>query len=119
MRATYRRDTPFSVWTDSIYYIQDSIGTGVSYYLTTFVRLDYNFIFGKGQYPETINKTLPDESYQELNREDNYRTHSFGILFRLFKNTGIGLNINHWERESNIEDPRSSLFLGGYLTFDF
>ncbi|MFC2160556.1 hypothetical protein ACFLRX_02760 [Acidobacteriota bacterium] len=119
MRARYGRDTPFSVWTDSIYYIQDSIGTGISYYLMTFVRLDYNFNLGKGRYPETINKPLPDGSNQEFNREDNYKTHSFGIIFRLFKNTGIGLNINHWERKSNVEDTRSSLFFGGYLTFDF
>lgn len=119
LRATYRRDTPFSIWTDSIYYIQDWVGTGVSYYLTSFLRLDYNFTLGKGQYPETITKLLPCGTYQELNREDNYRTHSFGIIFRLFKNTGIGININHWERKSNIEDPRSSLFFGGYLTFDF
>ncbi len=119
LRFTYLRDTPFSFYTNNIFYVLDRIGVGASLYATTFLRLDYDFSLGEGRYPEPILIRLPDESYQEIYRKDTYRTHSAYLVFRLYESTGIGIGLDYWERVSNIDPRRSSLFLGGYITYDF
>jgi len=118
-RFIYRRDTPFSVYTDNIFYIQDWIGPGVSFYPTRITRLDYNFSYGEGRYPEPTTIRLPDGSYSDVLRKDRYWQHSVGLVFRIWANTGVGLTYNYWERESNVDRRRRNYFVGGYLTYDF
>ena len=43
-----------------------------------------------------------------------------GFIFRVIKNTGIGLMVNFWERESNYHwANRDRMFVGGYVTYQF
>jgi len=36
------------------------------------------------------------------------------------KNTGIGINVSWWSRDSNVAwANRDRMFVGGYLTYDF
>jgi len=92
----------------------------MSIYLTQFLRLDYNFYYGGGRYPEAIVIRLPDGSINEIKRRDIYRSHSAGIVLRIIKNTGIGLTVNYWERQSNIQgNDRNRMFIGGFLTYEF
>jgi len=92
----------------------------VSFYFTKFVRVDYHFSYGESRYPEADLFKMPDGSFEEIKRKDINRTHTLGLVFRIKKETGIGLMINFWERESNFSSAnRNRAFIGGYLTHDF
>jgi hypothetical protein len=119
-RLNYISDVYFSYWTNSIFFNEDRYGAGASFYPTKFLRVDYNFSYGEARYPEPVLQSMPDGSYEERYRKDIYRTHSAGIVFRIIKNTGIGLTVNWWERQSNfIRENRNWGFVGMYLTYDF
>ena len=120
LRFQYARDFRFSYWTDSIYYIEDRYGSGVSFYLSRFLRLDYNFLYGENNYPEITIVQLPDGHFKEIKRKDIYRIHTAGFVLRIIKRTGIGIMVNIWERESNYYwANRNRNFLGGYVTYEF
>ena len=57
----------------------------------------------------------------EFQRKDEYTSHRIGVVFRIIRNTGLGLMLNIWERDSNDFrwGNRNSMFLGGYITFEF
>ncbi len=57
---------------------------------------------------------------EELKRKDIHRTQILGFVFKVIKNTGIGLMVNFWERESNYDRAnRDRMFVGGYITYQF
>lgn len=119
-RLNYNRDTHFSYWTENIFFNEDRYGGGVSFYLTKFLRVDYHFNYGGAIYPETSILKMPDGSYEELKRKDIHRTHTIGLVFRIKRETGIGISLNFWERESNYYwANRERTFIGLYLTHDF
>jgi len=119
-RGQYIRDCPFSYWTNSVYYISDNYVGGISFYLTRFLRIDYSYNYGEGRYPEPMMTLMPDGSYEETKRKDVYRTHIVGFVFRVVRNTGIGINVSWWSRDSNYYwANRDRMFIGGYLTYDF
>jgi len=119
-RIKYERDCHFSYWTNNIFFKEDRYGGGISLYLTKFLRLDYDFYYGENNYPVAMTVRMPDESYGELKRKDIHRTQTIGFVFRVIKNTGIGLMMNFWERESNYHwANRDRTFVGGYVTYQF
>jgi hypothetical protein len=119
-RLSYSRDNRFSFWTNNIYFVEQRYGAGISFYLTRFLRLDYNFIYGRSSYPEPELLLQPDGSFAEENRRDLYLIHTIGFVVRLVGNTGVGLNYNIWERDSNYyRARRSRTFIGGYVTYSF
>ncbi len=119
-RFQYIRDFRFSYWTDSIYYVEHRFGSGVSFYLTRFLRLDYNFLYGESRYPEITMIQTPDGRVGEIKRKDVYRIHTIGFVLRIIERTGVGLMVNLWERESNLYwANRYRKFLGGYITYEF
>jgi len=119
-RVQYIRDVPFSYEKNNIFYISNTLGAGISIYLTQSIRLDYDFSHGTGSYPEPVQIILPDGSYGEIARQDTYLIHSAGIVFRIIRNIGIGLRANYWERESNdIQAGMSRGLVGVYMTYDF
>jgi hypothetical protein len=120
LRFRYGRDFQFSFYSRSVFFTGNRIGSGLSFYLTRIIRLDYDFIYGESVYPETEFFQMPDGTTQEIKRKDTYLTHSAGIVFRIKRNIGVGLTVNYWERDSNIVKlGRNRGFLGGYLTYDF
>jgi hypothetical protein len=120
LRLHYERDSQFSYFLENIYYLENTLGSGISYYLTSFLRLDYDFTYGINNYPETILFRLPDGSLTNLLREDRYYTHAVGVVVRVVRNTGIGIAFTTWKRASNyFYENRSRWFLGGYVTYDF
>ncbi len=119
-RFQYNRDFHFSYWTNNIYFTEDRYGAGISFYLTKFLRLDYNFSYGEANYPELMPLRMPDGRYEEIKRKDIYRTHTAGFVFRVIRNIGIGLMINFGERESNyFWENWNRGFVGGYITYQF
>lgn len=119
-RLSYIRDVYFSYWTNSIFFNEDRYGAGASFYLTESLRIDYNFSYADARYPEPVLVQMPDGATGEKFRNDNYLTHSAGIVFRVVKNTGIGLTVNYWERQSNfMNENRNWGFAGVYVTYEF
>ena len=118
LRATYRRDSRFSFYGDNVFFIENQIGGGVSLYLTRFLRLDYDYRYGSNAYPESFWFIGGEDVLIE--REDIYQTHSAGIVVRVLRDIGIGLDVNYWERTSNVyAGKRDWLFVGGSLVYDF
>jgi len=116
----FSRDCYFSYWSNSLYFIEDRYGSGISFYLTKFLRLDYNFNYGEASYPELMLLQMPDGQYEEIKRKDTYHIHTAGFVVRIIRNTGIGLMFNFWERESNyFWENRNREFIGGYVTYEF
>jgi len=120
LRFQFNRDFQFSYSSTSLYFTGNRFGTGLSFYLTQIIRLDYDFSYGESKYPDEELVRLPDGSFEEIARRDTYLSHSVGLVFRIKRNIGIGLTGNYWERDSNVEAFRRSRgFIGGYLTYDF
>ena len=120
-RAQFSKDVQFSFWTNNIFFVEYRYGGGLSFYVTRSIRLDYDYSNGDNRYHGEVLIRLPDESYEIVQRSDNYNSHRLGIVFRVIRNTGLGLTLNSWERSSNDYryGKRKSLFIGGYITYDF
>jgi len=119
-RLQYDRDNHFSYSTENVFFMEDRYGTGISFYLTRFLRLDYNYSYGKLNYPELTTIEFLDGSFEEIKRKDVYKTHAVGFVVRIIKNIGIGLIVNFWERSSNYYwAGRNRTFIGGYVTHEF
>jgi opacity protein-like surface antigen len=121
LRGDFGKDVAFSYWTNNVFFVEYTYGAGLSYYITQFIRLDYDFSYGDNRYPEEILVRLPDESYEMLDRRDKFQTHRIGAVIRIYENTGVGISLNLWRRTSNDPDwgYRKSMFMGGFLTYDF
>ena len=52
LRAQFSKDVRFSYWTNNIYFVEYNYGGGLSFYLTRFLRLDYDYTRGDNRYPE-------------------------------------------------------------------
>ena len=82
--------------------------------------MDYNFVYGETIYPEKTLIQIPDAQYEEINRKDLYRIHTVGFVFRIIEQTGMGIMVNFWERDSNIPwVRRNRMFISAYLTYEF
>ncbi len=120
IRLSSEYDCHFSYWANNIYFTEDRYGVGISFYLTRFLRMDYDLSRAKTKYPEPVSVRMPDGSYEEILRRDRYRNHSVGLAFRIIENTGIGIVVNFWERESNYYwENRKRGFIGTYITYEF
>jgi hypothetical protein len=119
-RLQYDRDCLFSTWSDSVFFLENRYGMGISFYLTQFLRLDYDFSYATGSYPELTTIRFPDESYGQIERKDSYHVHTAGIVFRIVRNIGIGITTVYWDRKSNVPgEERQRWFIGAYMTYDF
>jgi hypothetical protein len=64
--------------------------------------------------------TLPDGTREEVERNDIYKSHSASLVFRIIRNTGIGLTAIYSERKSNYYLYDSDrLAIGVFLTYEF
>jgi len=119
-RILYNRDCRFSYWTNNVYFLENRYGAGISFYLTRFLRLDYDFSYGENNYPEKMTVRMPEGNYQEIKRQDFYRIHTIGFAVRIIRSTGVGIRYNYWQRESNFQwANRKNWFIGGYVTYEF
>lgn len=119
-RVRYSRDNRFSHWADVLHFIDNSLEAGASFYITQFVRLDYGFSWSRSTYPEPFSAGLLQGAGDAVNRRDTYRTHSAGLVFRIYKYTGVGLIANVLERTSSLPGWNISRnFIGFYLTQEF
>jgi hypothetical protein len=91
------RDSQFSYLEDALYYIESKGDAGLSFYLLRFLRLDYDFHYGRLNYPEPF--LFPGGA---VHRIDTMETHSAGFTIKLFKTTGIGVRYNILDRTSNV-----------------
>ncbi len=116
VRAGYRRGVQYSFWFNNAYYVESVPSAGASIYVRRLVRFDYDYLLGRNRYPEA-----QDLGGGEIvKRRDNYRIHSAGVYFRVWKKSAIGFIVNWWKRTSNIPfENDKRLFYGANLTYDF
>lgn len=116
IRGSYARDIRFSLWYNSPYYVESRPGAGASLYVFRFLRFDYDYSFGRNDYP-LFQEIEPGV---EVKRRDDFEIHSAGVYFRIVKSTAFGFVANWWTRDSNIdrEDDKRTFF-GVNLTYDF
>lgn len=120
LRLQFARDFQFSYYSTNLYFTGNRYGFGISFYPAQFLRLDYDFSYGQTDYPGGEPVALPEGIFADIAREDIYRSHSAGLVFRIRENVGIGLTVTYWERDSNVGAyGRNRTFIGGYLTYDF
>jgi hypothetical protein len=116
VRASYTRDVNFSLWYSNAYFIGSTPGVGASLYLLKFLRLDYDYSFGRNRYP--VAQDVGEG--ENVKRLDDYRIHSAGIYFRIWKKTALGIIGSYWKRISNLAyENDTRYFLGLNLTYDF
>ncbi len=116
VRGSYKRDVEFSVWYNNTFFTESIYGGGLSLYLHRKIRLDYDYRLGLNRYPEAV--AVGGEA--GVKRNDDYRIHSLGLIFRLKENIGLGIVASLWNRDSNLAweiDERT--FVGLNLTYDF
>jgi len=119
-RISYSRDFPFSLWDNNVFFINNRYLFGGSIYVTSFLRIDYDYSFGRSKYPELIPLFYPDGSFENIERIDNYRTHTVQFVFKLFKEIGLGISANQWARDSNyLGETRSQIYLDASLILNF
>ena len=118
-RVRYLRDIPFS-YGGNIFFVSNNYGAGLSFYLSSIIRLDYDFSYGGGRYSEPSAITLPDGTREVVERNDIYRSHSAGIAFRIIRNTGLGLSVIYSERNSSYDlYDLNRIMVGVFLTYEF
>ncbi len=120
-RVGFTRGSQFSYWTSNVYYLENRYTPGISFYLTRFLKLDYNLSHGENLYPEPDILHYPDGHVEELKRRDVYRTQSLGLAVRVMGHMGLGVSVNDWKVTSNfyLRGNRKQLFVSVYLTHDF
>ena len=119
-RLNYSRDVSFSARGENIYYVLNRYGAGVSIYLNRFTRLDYNFGRSENRYPNPTQVILPGGDVSEVKLKDTINLHTGAIVFRIIKNTGIGLRLDYWHRYTNLQaNDLKRLLVGGFLTYEF
>ena len=119
-RIDYQRDSRFSFWSSNFYFLENSLRSGISFYVTSFLKLSYDFRYGENLYPEPVWLQLDDGSLIELDRKDIHQTHTFGFIVRIIRKTGIGLTMDLWDRSSNLYwAGRGRVFVGVSITHDF
>jgi len=119
LRLQYLRDIPFS-YGRNIFYIRSNYSTGLSFYLSSFLRLDYDFSYGGGKYPGSGEPDLPDGNREEAQRNDIYKSHSAGIVLRIIRSTGLGFSAVYSERNSSYDlYDLKRLTIGVFLTYEF
>ncbi len=119
IRLQFLRDAPFSHYRDSIYFIENRAGAGLSFYLARFLRLDYDFSYGTSDYPDTVLVSLPDDTLQEIQIRETFRSHSASLVFRVVRNTGIGFRASYADRRSNYINNMDRWLAGLFLVYDF
>jgi len=110
-RLNYRRDLVFSAYEGTGYYIEDGVGGGISFRLTRFFLLDYNYSTGRTAYPGQGGEAVA-ESRSEGERTDRHRHQGFGLTIRLSDALGInvGWSAYHWLSTAPGFDRRRNFF---------
>jgi len=101
LHLEYYRDNHFSSLSDLSFFTENRYGAGGSFYLINFIRLDYNYTRGIVNYPEPMPISMPFGESGEIMRRDINLTHRVGLIFRVYKKTGIGIVVTFWNRMSN------------------
>ena len=119
LRVLYSRDPMFSYWSGIFYFVDHRYGGGLSFYLSQFVRLDYSFFQNRLNYPDPI-PYRDSTGVRDIERNDRGNLHSVGLMFRLFRTTGLGISANYADRSSSYPGVIfRRFFIGGYLSYEF
>jgi hypothetical protein len=124
LRGSYRRDVRFSLWYSLPYYIEDSSGAGLSFYvLKRRFRLDYDYSQLKYDYPSlpVAPETIADITTEQTpSRRDRIYMNTVGLFFRISGDIGVGIRAGRYSRRINIYSWNTNRFFWGLnLTYEF
>jgi hypothetical protein len=120
VRAGARRDLRFSYFEDALFFIEDSLAAGGSFYPAGFVRLDYGYEQGRMRYPGLSASGASAGGGDAGPRVDRQQTHAAALVFRVLKTSGLGLQLAYERWTSNVPGwDRERTFAGLYLTTRF
>jgi hypothetical protein len=126
LRGSYRRDVKFSTWYGYPYYIEDSSGAGLSFYvLRRRFRLDYDYSQLKYDYPSlpttpTLGAGEDPVDASTPTRRDRVYMNTLGLFFRLSGDVGVGIRAGRYSRRVNVYNWKVSRnFIGLNLTYEF
>ncbi|MDI6698446.1 MAG: outer membrane beta-barrel protein [Candidatus Saccharicenans sp.] len=114
LRASYRRDVNFSVWSQNPFFVGNSWSAGSSLYLfRKRIRLDYTYSRLRNDYP--LGEVPGSEP-----RQDDYTLNSMALYIRITKTAGFGISGGLWTRAINVLNwDAERRFLGLNLTYEF
>lgn len=114
LRASYRRDVNFSIWSQNPFYVGNSWSAGSSLYLfRKRIRLDYTHSQLRNDYP--LGEVAGSEP-----RQDKYTLNSLALYIKIKKNVGLGLSGGIWSRDINVLNwDAERKFIGLNLTYEF
>lgn len=120
LRLGFNRGDQFSYFETAFLYLGSRVSGGVSYYLTNFLRLDYNIEFGVADYPDLMSVAADSGSIIELQRLDHQIFQVVGLVVRVYRTWGIGLTFNSSRWTSNVPGwDRRREFVGANITTQF
>ena len=120
LRVGYQRGDNFSYLENAYLFLGSRLSAGLSYYVTNFLRLDYNYELGQSDYPGRM--SIPSDSGDtlEIQRRDHQIYHVLGLVVRVYKSFGIGLAYNSSRWTSNLPGwDRGRDSIGVSLTTQF
>jgi hypothetical protein len=108
----YRLDSKYSFWEDNVYYDEQSLGFGASWYLSSKFKLIYRQNFNHLSYRKMDDGLVI--------RTDDITLNRLSLAYRLKNNFGVGIYFSHFSAESDFGlFSREYNFLGGFITYDF
>ncbi len=120
VRLQFARDLVFSTYAQIFYYVEDSVRLGGSVYLTSFLKIDYDFARGRADYSARSAAFGEEAAASPDDREDRHRLHSVGLIFRVFRTAGLGLSWNAERWTSGLSNfDRTRNFVGLVLQQSF
>jgi hypothetical protein len=120
LRIGFRRGDSFSYLETAYLFLGTRLSAGISYYLTNFIRLDYNYELGYADYQGRMNIADDSGNMIEIQRRDHQIFHVAGIVVRVYKNLGIGITYNSSRWRSNLPGwDRRRDSIGAFLTTQF
>lgn len=117
IRASYAREIRFSLYENYSYYLDNSLGAGLSFYLfNRHVRLDYNYNWIFYDYKAAPLSTL----VASASRQDNIWMNSIGLYYRIGKTVGVGIRAGRYTQKIiGYAWAANRDFLALNLTYDF
>jgi hypothetical protein len=116
-RLFFSMGPQFSTYTVRTYYLQTTVGAGLSRALSRKVLLTYDFGYGRNSYPAGETETgTPLEKFA-----DRYTTHAVQLNVRLRRDLQISLlgNMGRRHSEISIRPVSSRAFIGLSLTYGY
>ncbi|MBN2409309.1 MAG: outer membrane beta-barrel protein [Candidatus Aminicenantes bacterium] len=96
----YNRDTSFSYWANTLYYLSDSFNASYSMSLTRYLDIRLSGFYTLFNYPNTAEEGATEDTGPPPGWGDRYGGFSAGFTVPVWKSIRAGLTYQYWTRPS-------------------